>query len=166
MQSDLLNALYPTTEVVPVSGDTLPRFDELIVRPGGDSLTIAPPLDEQGRGCYVSNSCAPMASKKSYHSRLHAWSRPGVTVVVAVRVSYALNSLAEWKDSAPNGAQSIPSHPSSPSNGCDGCSPRMCGMNGVTQAGVLWCTACGTSPHTSSARSIFRGLCREPRSVR
>ena len=45
-----------------------------------------------------------MASKKSFHARVHAWQTTCITVVIAVRVSYALNAMLEWRESAPSDA--------------------------------------------------------------
>ena len=93
-------------ERVPVQGDSVPRFDEPIHRSEGRTdVTIDPPLDEHGRGIHVSNVCAPMASKKSFHSRLHAWGKKSISTVLAVRVSYALNAAQEWRESAPNASE-------------------------------------------------------------
>ena len=86
----------------------MPRFDTPIPRlEGRADVTIDPPLDQHGRGVYVSNVCAPMASKKSFHSRIHAWVKRSISAVLAVRVSYALNAAQEWRESswcAPRGA--------------------------------------------------------------
>ena len=98
--------LPSSVERVPVNGDSVPRFDESIPRSEGRAaVTIDPTLDKYGRGVHVSNVCAPMASKKSFHSRLHAWSKKSISVVIAVRVSYALNAAQEWRESAPNAAE-------------------------------------------------------------
>ena len=106
LSSDLAASLPTSVQRVPVQGDSVPRFDTPIPRSEGLApVTIDPPLDEYGRGVYVSNVCAPMASKKSFHSRLHAWSKKSITVVLAVRVSYALNAAQEWRESAPNATE-------------------------------------------------------------
>ena len=106
LPSDLAASLPASVERVPVQGDSVPRFDEPIHRSEGrEPVTIDPPLDEHGRGVYVSNVCAPMASMKSFHSRLHAWGKKFISVVLAVRVSYALNAAQEWRESAPNAAE-------------------------------------------------------------
>lgn len=101
MQTDLLSALPRSVEVVEVAGDVVPPFDELVERQDGrPPLSIAPAL-EAGRGSYVSSVCGPMASMKSLRSRVHSWSKPGVTAVVAIRVAYGLNAAQEWRESAP-----------------------------------------------------------------
>ena len=106
LSSDLVASLPSSVEHVPVEGDSVPRFDTPVPRSEGRvPVTIDPPLDEQGRGVYVSNVCAAMASKKSYHSRLHSWSQKSISAVLAVRVSYALNATQEWRESAPNAAE-------------------------------------------------------------
>ena len=87
LSSDLAASLPTSVERVPVLGDSVPRFDEPIPRSEGRvPVTIDPPRDEHGRGVYVSNVCAPMASKKSFYSRIHAWSNKFISVVLAVRV--------------------------------------------------------------------------------
>ena len=88
---DLAESLPGSAEVTKIDTDELPLFETLIPTSKG-SITISPPLDEDGRGAYVSNNCAPMASKKSFHSRIHHWSKKAITVVLAVRISYALNA--------------------------------------------------------------------------
>tara|TARA_B110000046_G_scaffold128476_1_gene134858 strand:- start:279 stop:4814 length:4536 start_codon:yes stop_codon:yes gene_type:complete len=83
--------------------DEVPTFDTPIDDGHGSTLTIQPPLDECGRGVYVSTVCAPMASKKSFRARTHAWDKgKGITVVVAGRISYALNAMQEWRESVPD----------------------------------------------------------------
>ena len=99
---DLATSLPRSVELVPVDGDTVPKFDVEIPRSEEQPpVTIAPPVSSDGRGGYVSNVCAPMASKKSFHARVHAWSKRSISVVIAVRVSYALNALQEWRESVP-----------------------------------------------------------------
>ena len=106
LASDLAVNLPTSVERVPVQGDSVPPFDEPIHRcEGREAVTIDPPRDEHGRGVYVSNVCAAMASKKSFHSRIHAWGKRSISAVLAVRVSYALNAAQEWRDSAPNAAE-------------------------------------------------------------
>lgn len=101
-------AIPRSSQVVRVDSDEVPLFSEVLpLVPLGEGqpgvpVTIAPSIDSSGRGVYVSNICAPMGSKKSYHSRLHALNSglKSITVVVAVRVSYALNALQEWCEAA------------------------------------------------------------------
>ena len=86
MLSDFVPSLPTSVERVPVEGDSVPRFDEAIHRSEGrDPVTIGPPLHEHGRGVYISSVCAPMASKKSFHSRIHACGKKSISAVVAVR---------------------------------------------------------------------------------
>ena len=104
LASDLASALPGAFEIVRIRGDTLPEFEDCISRSdGGGDVTIAPPLGSDGRGTYVSNNCAPMASKKSFHSRLYHASKKQITAVIAVRVSYALNAQQEWNEVAADG---------------------------------------------------------------
>ena len=106
LATDLAAVLPRAAELVKVDGDTVPKFDAHIPRSEGlCAVTIAPPLDAHGRGTYVSNVCAPMASKKSFYSRIYHWNQHGISVVLAVRVSYALNAMQEWKESAPNATE-------------------------------------------------------------
>ena len=103
LSTDLARILPRAADLVTVDGDTVPKFDAHVPRSEGRcAVTIAPPLDEHGRGIHVSNVCAPMASKKSFLSRIYHWEQDGISVVIAVRVSYALNAVQEWKESAPN----------------------------------------------------------------
>lgn len=106
MEVELLAALpKPDGQTIHVEGDTVPEFETPLEREGGRPLTIAPPLDESGRGAYVSSVSAPMASMKSYRSRIFAWSKRGVTVVLTTRIAYALNARQEWAESAPGAAE-------------------------------------------------------------
>ena len=103
LSTDLAGILPRAAELVTVDGDTVPKFDAHVPRSEGlCAVTIAPPLDKHGRGIYVSSVCGPMASKKSFHSRVYHWDQDGISVIIAVRVSYALNAVQEWKESAPN----------------------------------------------------------------
>ena len=104
LAQDLAESLPGSAAVIKIDTDELPLFETLIPTSKG-SITISPPLDEDGRGAYVSNNCAPMASKKSFHSRIYHWSKEAITVVLAVRISYALNATQEWKKSAPSFAE-------------------------------------------------------------
>ena len=84
------------------SGAQVPPFDTPIDLGDGNTMTIAPPLDNEGRGTYVATVCGPMASCKSLRARVHAWGKgKGITLVVAGRISYALNAAQEWRESAP-----------------------------------------------------------------
>ena len=105
LAGDLASSLPQSVELVPIKGDTVPLFNVESPRSEGrPPVSIAPPVAPDGRGVYVSNLCAPMASKKSFHARLHAWGKRSISVVVAVRVSYALNALQEWRESVPANA--------------------------------------------------------------
>ena len=74
----------------------VPDFDAALVC----ATTIAPPLDANtGRGKYASMVCAQMASKKSLRAREYATKEKGITVVIAGRISYALNAAQEWRES-------------------------------------------------------------------
>jgi len=104
---DLQTALPKTPHQVRLipGADEVPPFDEPIDFGDGISMTIAPPLDEHGRGAYVANLCAPMASMKSLRARMYAWGKErGITVVICGRISYAHNAAQEWRESAPNAA--------------------------------------------------------------
>ena len=85
-------------QVIQLDRDEVPGFEDHV---GPDEEAIAPPLDHEGRGTYVSSVCGPMASKKSLQARIYTWSRKGVDVVIAVRQSQAYNALQEGRESAP-----------------------------------------------------------------
>ena len=102
LSSDLAASLPTSVERVPVQGDSVPPFDEPIHRSEGRApATIDPPLDKHGRGVYVSNVCAPMASKKSFHSRIHAWGKKPS----AQCLPFACRTRLTQHESAPNAAE-------------------------------------------------------------
>ena len=103
MQNDLFANLPSSTQVVAIDSDSVPEFTAQIQRGQSHApVTIAPPLDYDGRGEFVCNVCAPMASMKSLMSRAFHFASLAITVVVAVRVSYAQNTHQEWREAAPN----------------------------------------------------------------
>ena len=107
MNQQLLLHLPQSAHLIAIEGSEVPEFSTpLRTSENAATVTIAPPIREDGRGEYVSNVCAPMASKKSFRSRAFHWSNSRqITVVLAVRVSYALNAAQEWRESAPNAAE-------------------------------------------------------------
>ena len=112
MQASLEAALPKSSEIVKIPGDTVPRFSDPISRDDDRApVTIRPPLDDRGRGKYVSNNAHPMCTGKSAQSRCNSMADrkvsivgatggklDGITVVVVPRQSLARNSLQEWME--------------------------------------------------------------------